>query len=253
MYTIDLNCDLGESFGAYTIGDDAAILPYVSSANIACGFHAGDPSVIAQTITQALTHHVQIGAHPGLPDLVGFGRRQMAISPEEAKHIVMYQVSALEGMTRALGGCLQHVKPHGALYNMAAKDQRLARAIAEAVYAVNPALILYGLAGSHSVTEAQKIGLQTASEAFADRTYTAAGTLTPRTEPNALITSDEQALAQVLHIVKEGYVKVDEGQVALDAQTICLHGDSPHARQFAAYLHQSLTARGVRIQALGRQ
>lgn len=251
MKTIDLNCDLGESFGAYTIGNDAAILPYVSSANIACGFHAGDPSVIVKTIEQALAHNVQIGAHPGFQDLVGFGRRQMNVSPDEAKHIVMYQISALEGMTRALGGKLKHVKPHGALYNMAAKDPVLARAIADAVYAVNPALTLYGLAGSHSITEAQKIGLQTASEAFADRTYTTAGTLTPRTEANALITHHDDALAQVLHIVKDGYVKSGDVEVPLDAQTICLHGDSAHALQFAKYLHTSLTEAGIRIQPIG--
>ena len=180
MHRIDMNCDLGESFGAYTIGNDAAILPFVTSANIACGFHAGDPGVMRKTVRLALDCHVALGAHPGLCDLQGFGRRKMDISPQEAYDLVLYQIGALYAFIRAEGAVMQHVKPHGALYNMAAKDSKLAEAIAEAVYKVEPELILFGLSGSELIRAAKKTGLQTAEEVFADRSYQADGTLTPR-------------------------------------------------------------------------
>nr|WP_317241402.1 5-oxoprolinase subunit PxpA [Hymenobacter sp. 5414T-23] len=187
-YAVDLNCDMGESFGAYSLGHDEAILPFITSANIACGYHAGDPAVIKRTVRLALQHGVAIGAHPGLPDLVGFGRREMAVSPEEAYDMTVYQLGALAAFVLVEGGTVHHVKPHGALYNMAAINPALAEAIAEAVYRVQPEACLYGLAGSALISAGQKLGLSTAHEVFADRTYQPNGTLTPRRQPNALIT-----------------------------------------------------------------
>ncbi len=250
MYQIDLNCDLGESFGAYTLGNDAAILDYVTSANIACGFHAGDPTVMKKTVELALEKEVKIGAHPGLPDLVGFGRRNMAIAPEDAKNIVIYQLGALQAFTKALGGQVEHVKPHGALYNMAAKDARLAEAIAEAVYAVDPSLVLYGLAGSELITAGKRIGLQTANEVFADRTYQQDGSLTPRTQPHAMIETDEEAVRQVMTMVKEGHVQTQQQtNFQLDAHTVCIHGDGAHALIFAKYIHETLTNNQIDVTA----
>ncbi len=182
---IDLNGDMGESFGAYRIGHDEELAKVVTSANIACGFHAGDPAVMRRTVKLCLEHGVEVGAHPGLPDLMGFGRRAMQITPEEAYDLVLYQAGALQGFVRAEGGRMRHVKPHGALYNMAAVQRPLAESIAKAVYRLDPELILFGLAGSELIRAAESIGLRAASEAFADRTYRADGTLTPRTDPEA--------------------------------------------------------------------
>jgi len=248
--SVDLNCDLGESFGAWTLGQDAAILPFVTSANIACGFHAGDPTVMKQTVRAALSHHVALGVHPGLPDLVGFGRRTMDISAEEAFDMVVYQLGALAAVVRAEGGQLHHLKPHGALYNMAATNPALAEAIAEAVYRTQPELVLYGLANSELTKAGEKRGLRTAHEVFADRTYQADGTLTPRRQPGALITDADAALAQVLGMVQHGRVRTQQGQeVAIRADTICLHGDGAHALEFAQRLSSTLRETGVRVQA----
>lgn len=240
MLRVDLNCDMGESFGAYQLGRDEEILTYVTSANIACGFHAGDPSVMRRTVEMALAKGVAIGAHPGLPDLVGFGRRNMAISPQEAYDMTVYQIGALHAFVKASGGKMQHVKPHGALYNMAAKDAELSRAIAEAVYAVEPELILYGLSGSQLVQAGEQTGLRTAHEVFADRTYQPDGTLTPRTEPGALIHDPALAADQVIRLVREGTVLAD---------TVCIHGDGPHALAFAEAIRQQLLNAGVLILA----
>jgi len=251
MYRVDLNCDLGESFGAYSMGMDKEILPFVTSANIACGFHGGDPGVMRKTVQLALENKVAIGAHPGLPDLIGFGRRNMDITAQEAYDMVVYQIGALEGFVKAAGGKMKHVKPHGALYNMAAKKQELAEAIAEAVYKVNPELILFGLSGSELVRAGEKLGLQTAHEVFADRTYQADGSLTPRKQPDALITSQEQAVAQVIRMVKEGTVLSQQGQeVAIKADTVCLHGDGAHALMFARQIREFLANSGVLVQAV---
>jgi len=251
MYRVDLNCDLGESFGAYSMGMDKEILPFVTSANIACGFHGGDPGVMRKTVQLALENKVAIGAHPGLPDLIGFGRRNMDITAQEAYDMVVYQIGALEGFVKAAGGKMKHVKPHGALYNMAAKKQELAEAIAEAVYKVNPELILFGLSGSELVRAGEKLGLQTAHEVFADRTYQADGSLTPRKQPDALITSQEQAVAQVIRMVKEGIVLSQQGQeVAIKADTVCLHGDGAHALMFARQIREFLANSGVLVQAV---
>lgn len=245
---------MGESFGAWTMGHDAAILPFVTSANIACGFHAGDPAVMKHTVRLALRHNVAIGAHPGLPDLVGFGRRELAISPEEAFDMTVYQLGALAAVVRAEGGKLHHLKPHGALYNMAATNATLAEAIAEAVYKVQPDLTLYGLAGSELIRAGEKLGLRTAHEVFADRTYQANGTLTPRRQPDALITDAGTAIAQVLRMVQEGRVRTQQGQdVVIQADTVCIHGDGAHALEFARRLNQELHAAGVTLQANSTQ
>ncbi|GAA4295074.1 5-oxoprolinase subunit PxpA [Nibribacter koreensis] len=249
--TVDVNCDLGESFGAYHLGNDEAILPFVTSANIACGFHAGDPSVMKKTVRLALANSVAIGAHPGFPDLVGFGRREMAATPEEVYDMVVYQIGALSAFVQAQGGQLHHVKPHGALYNMAAVNAGLAQAIAEAVYHVHPNSILYGLAGSELITAGQKLGLTVAQEVFADRTYQADGTLTSRKQPHALIIDQHEAVAQVLRMVQEGKVRSQQGtDVQIQADTICVHGDGAHALEFARILHQTLTQEGITLKAM---
>jgi len=253
MKFVDLNCDMGESFGAYKLGHDEEILAHVTSANIACGFHAGDPGTMRKTVRLAMEHGVAVGAHPGLQDLVGFGRRRMDISPQEAYDIVVYQIGALWGFVKAEGGSLAHVKPHGELYNMAAKDARLAEAIAEAVYKVDPELILFGLAGSELVKAGQRIGLRTASEVFADRTYQPDGTLTPRREPGAVITDEKQALAQVIRMVKEGKVlTLQQVDMPIRADTICIHGDGPKAAEFARNIRSALTEAGIAVQAVGK-
>jgi len=251
MNTVDLNCDLGEGFGAYQIGNDEAILDYVTSVNVACGFHAGDPTVMRKTVQLALEKQVKIGAHPGLQDLIGFGRRNMNISPQEAYDIVVYQIGALNGFLQSEGGRMQHVKPHGALYNMAAKNKDLSRAIAEAVYKVNPELVLFGLSGSELVRAGQAIGLQTANEVFADRTYQQDGSLTSRNEKNALIENDDDAVAQVIRMVKEGKVLSQQGtDVTLKADTICIHGDGAHALSFAHHVKKSLELSEITIKSI---
>lgn len=250
MYQIDLNCDLGESFGAYKIGMDEEVLQFITSANVACGFHAGDPSVMRKTVQLALKNNVKIGAHPGLPDLAGFGRRNMNISPQEAYDLVVYQIGALSGFLKAEGEKMQHVKPHGALYNMAAKNRELSEAIAEAVYKVDPQLILFGLAGSELVKAGEKIGLKTANEVFSDRTYQQDGSLTPRTQPDALIHSYEDSVLQVIRMIKEGKVRSTQGvDVSVLAQTVCIHGDGPEALVFAKQLRESMQSEGIQVNA----
>lgn len=247
---IDLNSDLGESFGAYTMGMDEKILEVITSANIACGFHAGDSDVMHKTVQLALKNNVAIGAHPGFPDLVGFGRRNLAVSPKETYTLMVYQIGALQGFVQAEGGTMQHVKPHGALYNMAAKDKALAEAIAESLYKVNPELILFGLAGSEMIHAAKRIGLKVAEEVFADRTYQKDGTLTPRSQPNSMITDDEEALKQVILMVKEQKVIAADGtEVPLQADTICVHGDGEHALLFSQKIKEALIQKQIQISA----
>jgi UPF0271 protein len=250
MTFVDLNCDMGESFGAYRIGHDEEILSYVTSANIACGFHAGDASTMRKTVRLALERGVAIGAHPGLQDLIGFGRRRMDISPQEAYDIVVYQIGALWGFVKSEGGTLEHVKAHGELYNMAAKNAKLAEAIAEAVYKVDPELILFGLAGSELIKAGERIGLRTASEVFSDRTYQADGSLTSRREPGALITDEKQSLAQVIRMVKEGKVMTrQQVDISIKAETICVHGDGVRAVEFARNIRTALTEAGIVVQS----
>lgn len=252
MHLVDLNCDMGESFGAYRMGKDEEILDYVTSANIACGYHAGDPATMRKTVQMALEKNVGIGAHPGMPDLVGFGRRELNISPQEAYDLVIYQMGALYGFVRSEGGKIQHVKPHGALFNMAAKSAPLSEAIAEAVYKVDPECILFGLAGSELVKAGKKIGLRTASEVFSDRTYQKDGSLTSRREENALIKDHKIAVNQVIRMVKEGKVKSVQGEdVVIQADTICIHGDGLHALEFAQYISNALREAGITIAKIG--
>ena len=247
-FKVDLNCDMGESFGVYRMGNDEAILDYITSANIACGFHAGDPATMRKTVQLALEKNVGIGAHPGFQDLVGFGRRNLSLSPQEAYDLVVYQIGALSGFVQAEGGQMQHVKAHGALYNMAAQNAGLSEAIAEAVYDINPELILFGLSGSELVKAGGKIGLRTANEVFSDRTYQRDGSLTPHSQPNALITDTGKALEQVICMVKEQKVmSAQQQEIQIKADTICIHGDGATALDFAVAISGSLAAAGIDI------
>jgi len=253
MKRVDLNCDMGESYGAYRLGQDAEMLKFVTSANIACGFHAGDPGTMRRTVKLALENGVAIGAHPGLPDLIGFGRREMHISPAEAYEMVVYQIGALWSFVRSEGGRMSHVKAHGALYNMAAVNFALAEAIAEAVYKVDPELILFGLANSEWIRAGKKAGLRTASEVFSDRTYQSDGTLTPRRQPDALITDDDAAVRQVIRMIEEGKVRSRQNvDVPIQADTVCIHGDGVHALAFAQKIREALEKAGIAVQAVGR-
>ena len=248
MYKVDLNSDLGESFGAYTIGMDEAVIAHVSSANVACGYHAGDPLVMEKTVAAAKAAGVAVGAHPGYPDLMGFGRRNMKVKPEEAKAYIKYQVGALMAFTKAAGLKLQHVKPHGAFYNMAAVDDKLALAICEGIYEVDPDLIMLGLAGSAHIRAAKEVGLRVASEVFADRAYMDDGTLVPRTMPGAMVHDKDLAIARTVRMVKEGKVTAITGEeVPLDANSICVHGDNPSAVEFVKKIRATLEAEGVKI------
>jgi UPF0271 protein len=249
--TIDINCDMGEAFGAWAMGNDNALMKLISSANIACGFHAGDATTMRKTAQMAIEYNVAVGAHPAFPDLQGFGRRNMQLSPQEVYDICIYQIGAMFGTVRALGGKLHHVKPHGALYNMAAKDAALAKAIAEASKAIDSGLIFYGLSGSHLISEAEKIGLKTASEVFADRTYQNDGSLTPRTQSNALIESTQEAVNQVIMMIeKQCVISTDGKEVPLKADTICIHGDGNHAVKFAEELKNALLSRKIFIKTI---
>ncbi|RDI97982.1 LamB/YcsF family protein [Dyella solisilvae] len=250
--TIDINCDLGESFGPWRMGDDDALLAVVSSANIACGFHAGDPDIMQRTVALAVAHGVAIGAHVSLPDLQGFGRREMAVTAAEAYALTLYQVGALHAFARAAGARLRHVKPHGALYNMAARDHTLAAAIARAVRDFDPSLWLFGLAGSALLDAGREAGLQVASEAFADRGYREDGSLQPRREPGALITENDLAIAQAMAMAREGKVRAVDGSIVeLQADTLCVHGDGPHAVAFARNLRAALLAADIVVAAPG--
>ena len=245
---IDLNCDMGESFGAWTMGDDAGVMPWVSSVNIACGFHAGDFMTMQRTVILAAEHGAAIGAHVSLPDLQGFGRREMAISAAEAHAATLYQIGALAAFVHAQRQRLHHVKPHGALYNMAAKDEKLAEAIANAVRDFDPQLILVGLAGSALPHAGSQLGLVVAHEAFADRRYRADGSLTPRREEGAVIHDVDAAVAQAVQIATEGNARTRGGQpVEIRADTICVHGDRPDAATFAKELNCALKKAGVGI------
>ena len=250
MSSIDLNCDMGESFGAWRMGCDAELMNYVSSVNVACGFHAGDASVMRETVEKAIEKNVAIGAHPSFPDLQGFGRREIKMSAGEIFDAVLYQVAALKGICEAFGTRLHHVKPHGALYNQAARDPMIAASIGRAVKAIDENLIFYGLSGSHLISEAEKFGLKTASEVFADRTYRANGSLTPRSESNALIDDVEQAISQVLQMIAEGAVTATDGAtIPIAAETICIHGDGENALSFARSIREKLIESGIEIRS----
>ena len=251
MYKVDLNSDLGESFGAYTIGLDEQVIAHISSANIACGYHAGDPLVMDKTVAAAKAAGIAIGAHPGYPDPIGFGRRNMTCSPAEVKAYVKYQLGALMAFAAAHGMKMQHCKPHGALYNMAGKDVALARAIAEAIAEVDSSIILLALAGSQMIKAGEEAGLRVASEVFADRAYQADGSLVPRKQPGAVIHDTDEAIARTIRMVKEGKVTAITGEdVPLKADSICVHGDNPSAVEFVRNIRARLEAEGVTIAPL---
>ncbi len=248
--TVDLNADLGEGFGVYELGADRELLSVVTSANIACGFHAGDPTTVRTAVEQALAAGTAVGAHPGLPDRLGFGRRVMELTEDETYDLVLYQVSVLYGVTRAYGGVLKHVKPHGALYNMAAKQAPLAAAIARAVAKVDASLVLVGLAGSEILVAAERYGLASRSEVFADRRYHSDGSLVSRSDPRALIEDAEESVAQAIRMTQDGLVRALDGiDVPVRAETICIHGDGQHAVNFANRVRLALTAAGIVVTA----
>lgn len=245
---IDLNSDLGESFGNYKVGMDDEIIKLVSSVNIACGWHAGDPNVMARTVKKAIENNVAIGCHPGFPDLMGFGRRKMEVDPYDLKNYVKYQIGALRAFVDAEGGVIQHVKPHGAMYNMAAKDESLANAIAEAIYEVDPKIILLGLSGSEMILRAKAKGLQTANEVFADRAYQSDGTLVPRSQEGAVIHDTNKAIDQVMQMVKQGTVRAITGEIIkINAESICVHGDNVKALEFVNSIRKELIAEKIDI------
>ncbi len=247
---IDLNGDVGESFGAYVIGHDAALIPILTSANVACGFHAGDPGVMRATVALAREHGTAVGAHPGFPDLVGFGRREIRATPREVEDFVAYQIGALAAIAAAQGVRLAHVKPHGALYNMAARDADLADAIARAIATVDRGLMLFALPGSRSIDAARRHGVRAVSEAFADRAYRADGSLVPRSEPGAVIDDEEMVVNRAVGIARERMVVAADGtKVPLDVETICVHGDTPGAAMLASRIRKTLTEAGIQIKA----
>ncbi|MFN0305198.1 MAG: LamB/YcsF family protein [Burkholderiales bacterium] len=250
MKVIDLNCDMGESFGAWKMGDDAAIMPLVSSANIACGFHGGDPSTIRTTVRRAVDAGVAIGAHPSLPDRMGFGRRNMTITAEEMYDYIVYQAGAVEAFARAAGARLHHVKAHGQLYNMAAVDVELAEAMARAVKDLGDGVQLYALSGSRMITAARKIGTPVIGEVFADRSYQDDGTLTPRRQPGAMIEEESRAVQQALGMIERQAVTSLSGKtVNVAPGTLCLHGDQPGAVAFASALRRAFAERGIEVRA----
>jgi UPF0271 protein len=249
--TIDLNSDLGESFGAWTMGSDAALMRVITSANVACGFHAGDPGVMRATVALARQHGVAVGAHPGFPDLVGFGRRDLACSPREAEDFVVYQIGALAGVAAAQGVRLQHVKPHGALYTMACRDRALADGIARAVASVDRSLLLLGLPGSALLSAGREAGLPVAAEVFADRAYEADGSLVSRRVPGSVIHEPAKVVERAVRMARERVVVARTGEVVqLDAATMCVHGDTPGAAELAAAIRVGLESAGVRVTAL---
>lgn len=253
MLGIDLNCDLGESFGAYTLGLDEEVIRHVTSVNIACGWHAGDPLVLRKTIALAKEHGVSIGAHPGFPDLLGFGRRNMSVSKEEARDYTTYQLGAFYGFAHSVGLSVQHVKPHGAFYNMAGKDMELALGICEAIYSFDKDIILLALAGSCMVKAAAQVGLRVASEFFADRAYEDDGSLVARSKPGAVIHDEALCISRVVQLAKTGTVTSLSGkEIPLEAHSICVHGDNPSAVQFVESIRHKLSEEGINVLPLNQ-
>jgi 5-oxoprolinase (ATP-hydrolysing) subunit A len=249
---MDLNCDMGESFGLWPMGDDEKIMPYITSANIACGFHAGDPSVMKKTVALAVQAGVAVGAHPGYADLQGFGRRSIPMSRDEITNLIVYQLGALDGFCRLHGTQLRHVKPHGALYNTAAVDPNVAEAIARGVASYNPELILVGLAGSQLLSAGREYGLTAVGEAFADRQYKEDGTLVPRSHPEAVLHDPDAVAKRVLDMIRTRTVRTLSGQILdIDFATICLHGDTPGAVAMAARIHERLQDQQIVLVPMG--
>jgi UPF0271 protein len=250
---IDLNSDLGEAFGAWPMGQDALLMPLISSANVACGFHAGDPATMRATVRLARAHGVAVGAHPGLPDLVGFGRREMQVRPAEVEDLVLYQIGALAAVAHAEGVTLQHVKAHGALYNMACRDEALAEAIARAVLACDPTLVLFGLPDSALIQAGLDAGLPVAAEAFADRAYHADGSLVSRSIAGSVLHDVDTVVARAVAMACERTVEpVDGPAISFEPDTICVHGDTPGAAALAGAIRRGLEDAGVTVARLTR-
>jgi UPF0271 protein len=250
MKTIDLNCDMGESFGAWKMGADAAVMPYISSANIACGFHGGDPATIRKTVCLAVDSGVAVGAHPSLPDLMGFGRRSMKITPQEMYDLVVYQAGAVEAFARAAGAKLHHVKCHGALYNMAVVDEGLSEAMVKAVKDLGEGIFLYCLSRSKTFEIGKKSNARVVGEVFADRGYSDDGTLAPRDKPGGMIEDAAASVTQALAMIEGGYVTSLSGKrVPVAADTMCLHGDQPGAVAFAQALRKAFSEKGISVAA----
>lgn len=251
MFRVDLNSDLGESFGNYKIGLDEEVIKYVTSVNVACGWHAGDPLVMEKTIKIAKENKVEVGAHPGFFDLMGFGRRNLLVTPKEMKAYLKYQLGALIAFAKSEDKKIQHVKPHGAMYNMAAKDSVLAIAIAEAIYEVDKDIILLGLANSELIKAGEHIGLKVANEVFADRAYNSDGTLVSRSKEGAVIHDADVAISRVIRMIKEGKVTAITGEnVEINAQSICVHGDNPEAVEFVKRIKLKLQEEDVEVTAI---
>ena len=249
---IDINADVGESFGAYTLGHDAGLMASITSANVAAGFHAGDPSVLRHTIRLAKAHGVAVGVHPGFPDLVGFGRRELNVTTKEAEDMVLYQVAAVVGVAAAEGVTVQHVKPHGALFNMAVRNADLSAAIARAVAAFDRSLILFGLPGSEILAAGRAAGLRVAAEVFADRAYEPDGSLASRRKPGSVIHDPDAVVARAVRMATDRTVVATDGSVVtLDADTMCVHGDTPGSDDLAAKIRAGLEAAGVTVKAIG--
>ncbi len=257
MEKIDLNCDMGESFGAYKLGMDDAVIQFISSANIACGWHAGDPLVMDHTVAIAVEHGVGVGAHPGYPDLLGFGRRNMDCTPEDLRNYVIFQIGALQAFCNAHGTQMQHVKPHGALYLTAVENEDVARAVAEAIVSVNPDLLYVALAGAKGELMrriGQEVGLRVVYEAFPDRAYSPEGTLVSRRQPGAVIKEPGEVAERALRMVKEGVViAVDGSTIPLEAQTLCVHGDNPKAVDLVRSIREPLETDGVAVTPMGKE
>jgi 5-oxoprolinase (ATP-hydrolysing) subunit A len=249
---VDLNADVGESFGRYTLGNDAALMASITSANIAAGLHAGDPSVLRATIRLAVTHGVAIGAHPGFPDLAGFGRRELHVTPGEAEDFILYQIAAVAGVARAEGACLAHIKAHGALFNMAARDRPLADALARAVATFDQSLPLFAPPHSEMAAAARALGLRVAIEVFADRAYEPDGQLAPRRKSGAVIHDVDAVVAGAVRLIAAGtIVAVDGTRLPVEADTICVHGDTPGSDRLAAAVRAGLEAAGIEVKAIG--
>ena len=248
MDRVDLNCDLGESFGRYTLGMDDKVIPLITSANVACGYHASDPVVMEKTIAMAKEAGICVGAHPGFPDLMGFGRRNMHITPAEARAYTLYQLGALDAFFRANGMKMQHVKPHGAFYNMAAKDYDLAKGICEAIKSFDDSLVVMALCGGELIRAAEDMGLRAASEVFADRAYEEDGSLVNRRKDGAMITDEDEAIARVIRMVKEKKVTAITGKdIPIKADSVCVHGDGAKALAFVEKIRKELTKENVQI------
>jgi 5-oxoprolinase (ATP-hydrolysing) subunit A len=251
--TIDLNADVGESFGPWPMGDDERLIPNVSSVNIACGFHAGDPATIERTVALAVRAGAAIGAHPGYPDLAGFGRRELEMPSAELEAAILYQVAAVAAFARDAGSELRHVKAHGALYNVAARDPRLAETVARAVRRFSPELVLYGLAGSALVDAGRAAGLRVAAEAFPDRAYEPDGRLRSRRHADSVLTDSAEIGRRAVTVASEGWIlAIDGSRIAIEAQTLCLHGDTPGAPEHAAAVRAALSSAGVEVRAVVR-